>query len=375
MSNAKNRARMLGATKTLLATLAQTEPRTEILQAAIQALTELIHVKYGAIGLLDEQGDLALFVHFGMSEEESGRIAHPQKGQGLLGAVIRENAALRFDDMANDPRSIGFPANHPRMTSLLVVPISNADRVYGRIYLCDRFDKKAFSDDDEELALSFANALSLILDNARMMEELNTRHSRLVHKAYHDPLTNLPNRTLLCDRIGQVLSHALRNQTQAAILFCDLDGFKGINDSMGHQAGDQVLKTLSARLLSCVRGNDTVARIGGDEFVLVLPEIESVEHVGIVAQKILDAISQPAHIEGRDLPLSGSIGIAIYPFDGNTSEQLMQHADVAMYKAKDSGKNNYQYFTKSISVGCTKKTELLESQSSLESHAAHHSSS
>lgn len=349
MKHAKKRAKLLGATRALLATLAQTAPETELLQASIEALTDLLQVKYGAIGVLDEQGNLTQFVHTGMSAEVAARLKHPPEGRGLLGVVIREKAALRLDNMADDPRSEGFPPNHPKMTSLLAVPISNLDRVYGRIYLCDKLDKTAFSDDDEELALSLANAISLIMDNARKMDELKHEKSLLIYAAFHDPLTKLPNRALFCDRMVQALSRANRNQTQVAILFCDLDGFKPINDTMGHQAGDHVLKTMGERFTNCIREHDTVARVGGDEFVFVLSEMESVEHSATVAQKILNTISQPIPFDGHEIMLFGSIGIAIYPLDGEETEGLMKNADIAMYQAKRLGKNNYQYYEERVS--------------------------
>ncbi|HLP98615.1 MAG TPA: sensor domain-containing diguanylate cyclase [Sideroxyarcus sp.] len=341
MDNDTQHARMLVATKTLLATLVQAVPTNDVLQTAITALTELLQVRCGAIGLLDEQGYPAHFVQAGMSREESEQIMHHPKGLGLLGVVIRENISLRQDPAKGSHATAGQPTT----TSLLAVPISNTDRVYGRIYLCDRFDRNAFSDEDEELALSFARALAQLLDNARLMEELKSKQSRLVHTAYHDPLTNLPNRTLLCDRIGQVLCHAGRHQTQVALLFCDLDGFKAVNDSMGHLAGDQVLKAIGERFIGCMRGEDTVARVGGDEFVFVIDDVESLDQVATVAQKLLDAIARPIRVKSRDLRLSGSIGIALYPFDGDASEQLLRNADAAMYQAKESGKNNYQFFT------------------------------
>jgi GAF domain-containing protein len=246
MKPSKRRAKLLDATRTLLATLAKTAPETDLLQAGIEALAKLIEVKYGAISLLDEAGNILQFVYAGISGEDAKGMMHPPKGSGLLGAVIQKNAVIRLDNMADDPRSEGFPSGHPEMSSLLAVPISNLDHVYGRIYLCDKFDKSAFSDEDEKLALSFANAISLILDNARKINELKNEQSHLLHTAFHDPLTKLPNRVLLCDRIGQAMSHGSRNQTQVAILFCDLDGFKGINDTLGHHAGDHVLKTMGA---------------------------------------------------------------------------------------------------------------------------------
>ena len=354
MKRSKKRDKLLDATRTLLATLTRTANDTDLLQAGIEALAKLIQVKYGAIGVLDEAGHLAQFVYTGISTENVRKMAHPPGGGGLLGAVIRENTVLRLDNMADDQRSKGFPEHHPEMTSLLAVPISNLDRVYGRIYLCDKFDKTPFSDADEELASNFANALSLILDSARRMDELKKEQCQLIHAAFHDPLTNLPNRVLLRDRISQIMSHANRNQTQVAVMFCDLDGFKGVNDTLGHQAGDHILKTMAGRFTQCVRGNDTVARIGGDEFVFVLSVVESVEHAGTVAQKILNAISQQIFFGEHEIELSGSIGIALYPIDGEEAEHLVKNADIAMYQAKRRGKNNYQFFAEEPFAECAK---------------------
>jgi diguanylate cyclase (GGDEF)-like protein len=128
-----------------------------------------------------------------------------------------------------------------------------------------------------------------------------------------------------------------------AVMYCDLDGFKAVNDRLGHHAGDQVLKVMGERFASCMREEDTVARVGGDEFVFVLSEVASVEHAATVARKILDAIGQWLSVEGQEVMLSGSIGIAIYPFDGDGVEHLIKSADIAMYKAKGCGKNNFQF--------------------------------
>lgn len=345
MSYTKKRARLLNAIRALLTSLSRTSPETTMLQDSIETLMELIQVKYGAIGVLDEQGTLIQFVHAGMSAQQIQGISMPTpKGSGLLGIVIEKNVALRLDNMSEDPRSCGFPANHPHMTTLLAVPISNHDSVYGRIYLCDKLDQSPFNEEDEELVVNLANAIALIMDNARKMEVLKKSQIHLVHSAFHDPLTKLPNRALLCDRMVQALNHANRNQTQVAILYCDLDGFKAINDTLGHEAGDHVLKIIGERFVNCIRGNDTVARVGGDEFIFVLSEVESVENTGSVAGKILETISMPISFLNQDIRLYGSIGIAIYPLDGEDTECLVKNADRAMYMAKNRGKNNYQFF-------------------------------
>jgi diguanylate cyclase (GGDEF)-like protein len=183
------------------------------------------------------------------------------------------------------------------------------------------------------------------VETGRELAALKQQQHQLVHSAFHDPLTGLPNRTLLCDRIGQVLNQADRNRHESALLFCDLDGFKFINDNMGHAAGDKVLQTVSERLLQCVRSEDTVARIGGDEFVVVLAHIESADHTRVVAQKILDALALELCVEGAEIALSGSVGIAVYPFDGESAERLIRNADAAMYRAKEGGKNHFRFYT------------------------------
>lgn len=357
MRYSNKRAKLLNITRSLLATLTKNAPETDLLQSAIESLTQLIQVKYGAIGLLDETGKLTQFVHTGINTEEVEKIGHPPEGRGLLGVVVRENAVLRLDNMHDDPRSAGFPPNHPQMKTLLAVPISNQGRVYGRLYVCDRLDGAPFSDEDQELMASFASALSLILDNARKVDEMGKSQSTIA--ALHDPLTNLPNLALLYDRAGLVLSHANRDKHQVAFLFCGLDGFKAINESLGHEAGDHVLRTMAERFMDIMREEDTVARIGGDEFMFVLPDISSVMHIELVAQKILDAIAREIRIGDHNVSLSGSIGIAVYPNDGDTTESMVKNADIAMYKAKELGRNNYQFFSEALIADATGRLELF----------------
>lgn len=163
--------------------------------------------------------------------------------------------------------------------------------------------------------------------------------------AYYDPLTSLPNRVLFGDRLGQALAASRRGGGKVALLFLDLDRFKSINDSLGHAAGDSLLQSVADRLKLCIREMDSICRQGGDEFMVLLPGIEKREDVAAIAQKILAAMSDPHHIEGRNLVVSFSIGISIYPADADTPEALIQNADAAMYHAKEHGRNNFQFFT------------------------------
>jgi diguanylate cyclase (GGDEF)-like protein/PAS domain S-box-containing protein len=169
--------------------------------------------------------------------------------------------------------------------------------------------------------------------------------ARLRHQAYHDTVTGLPNRLLLNERIDEAVRHADHNRRLFAILFLDLDRFKRINDTLGHSAGDQLLKTIAERLVSCLRGSDTIARIGGDEFVVLLCGLAHAEDSVAIAQKIIQSLTSPIFLGRHELYVTVSIGISFYPNDGRDAHTLIKHADQAMYKAKDQGRNNYQLYT------------------------------
>ncbi|WP_179958243.1 diguanylate cyclase domain-containing protein [Chitinimonas arctica] len=168
---------------------------------------------------------------------------------------------------------------------------------------------------------------------------------KMIHLAQYDFLTDLPNRLLLNDRLNQAIILSNRNATQLAILFLDLDNFKHINDSWGHAVGDEILQSVSQRLSACVRNSDTVSRRGGDEFVILLSEIKDRGDPELIANKIIAAMAPP-HAAGKgELQITTSIGISVYPADGEDGDALMRNADAAMYEAKKQGRNNYQFFS------------------------------
>ncbi|HEY3416620.1 MAG TPA: EAL domain-containing protein [Armatimonadota bacterium] len=172
------------------------------------------------------------------------------------------------------------------------------------------------------------------------------RHAALLeHQAYHDALTGLPNRALFHDRLELALAHARRENAALAVMFLDLDHFKGINDTLGHFVGDQLLQETSARLVRCVRKADTVARLGGDEFTLLLPEINQPEDAALVARKVLEACSEPYLVGEQAILVTPSIGISIYPHDGKHAEALLHSADIAMYRTKMQGRNGYNLYS------------------------------
>jgi diguanylate cyclase (GGDEF)-like protein/PAS domain S-box-containing protein len=181
---------------------------------------------------------------------------------------------------------------------------------------------------------------------------------RMSYLAQHDSLTDLPNRILLSDRLTEAIAMAHRYRRKLAVLYVDVDRFKHINDSLGHDIGDRLLQSVAARLHACVRSSDTVSRQGGDEFVVLLSEVTHVQHAGISAEKILLALRTPHRIDQHELRLTVSIGIASYPDDGMEAEVLMKNADFAMYHAKESGRNNYQFFQPEMNIRAVERQSL-----------------
>ncbi len=184
---------------------------------------------------------------------------------------------------------------------------------------------------------------------------------KLAYTAQHDSLTDLPNRSLLNDRLGQAIAAAMRHRGSVAVLYLDLDRFKVINDSLGHRVGDRLLQSVALRLRESVRGSDTVSRIGGDEFVVLLSEVVQEQDAAHCADKLLKAIRLPYVLDDHELHVTGSIGIALHPADGITGEALLQNADSAMYEAKKHGRNNYQFYRSDLNSSAGAR-QALESR-------------
>ena len=201
--------------------------------------------------------------------------------------------------------------------------------------------------------------VACLLEDEREASELAT--VEIEHLAYHDALTGLPNRPLFVDRLIVALAQAGRANQKLAVFFLDLDHFKNINDSLGHSAGDTLLKAVADRVRRCVREGDTIARFGGDEFTLLIPTIENVEDAAKIAQKITETLKIPFMIAERELFVTTSIGISMYPNDGSDAETLVRNADSAMYRAKDQGRDNYQLYAPAMNARALERLALENS--------------
>ena len=231
-----------------------------------------------------------------------------------------------------------------------------------------RYEVKLLTKNGEERWVDFMAAsidfegAPAVLGTAFDITERKQAEETIRHLAYHDGLTSLPNRTLFEDRLTVTLAQARRKQRLAAVMFLDLDRFKVVNDTVGHAVGDQLLQSVAERLKTLVRDGDTVARVGGDEFTVLLPEVGCMEDAVEVAERILETLRRPWQVNGHEFRITTSIGIAMCPIDGEDAESLIRNADTAMYRAKDSGRDNYQLYTPAMN---SKIAERLAVESSL----------
>ena len=195
----------------------------------------------------------------------------------------------------------------------------------------------------------------------RDVREARALALQVTHTAEHDVLTGLPNRMLLNDRVGQAIAMAPRHLKKVVVLFLDLDGFKHINDSLGHPVGDKLLQSVAGRLVKCVSPTDTVSRQGGDEFVVLLSEVEQPEDAAITARRMLQAVAEAYSIGRNELHITASIGVSVYPDDGLDAETLIKNADTAMYQAKENGRQTYKFFKPAMNVRAVERQEIEES--------------
>lgn len=327
--------------------------RAESMQAALYAISEAanaaedlaalfrrIHEIIGEllpadnffIALRDgETGELGFPYH----ADQQGRVPTPQALEfGVLSAeVIHTGRALLLTPDSTDPVSANAPTGRGSLT-WLGVPLESHGGIMGALVVQSYTGAVHYTEQDKELLQFVSIQVAAAIERKRS-------YDRLQYLARHDQLTDLPNRALFQDRLRTALARVRRNRSRLAVLLLDMDEFKAVNDTFGHAMGDHLLREVALRLTHCVRESDTVGRLGGDEFVVLLDGISQPEDAAMVAGKILVTLGKAWAVRGETLRIAPSIGIAVYPEDGEDDEQLIRCADDAMYRAKRSGGNRY----------------------------------
>ena len=281
---------------------------------------------------------------------------HAGANDGSGGAAVFRRAAVIVTDLMRDPlweRYCGLAAAHG-YPSCWSTPIeSHEGAVLGTFALYSA--KEGAPTEVETRLIDVATRIASIAIQRKRAED------QIHFMANHDALTGLPNRTLLKDRLSQALLYAQRYDRWATVAFIDLDNFKVINDSLGHNAGDELLKTVANRMVDCVRATDTVVRLGGDEFVVLLPDQpKDIDAISATIQKLASAVAEPVNLDGHELRLTASMGIANYPSDGADADTLLANADAAMYRAKAAGRDNFRFYTPELNTKVHEKFLLQE---------------
>jgi diguanylate cyclase (GGDEF)-like protein len=340
--------------------IATAPDRDVFLRTLCDGLRELVHADLAIVPLDD--GNDETFTYQAACGRNAEMVLHrtmPKNDGGLCGWVFHHAETLCIPDLHHDFRVKQDVARALGVTTGVTAPLFRGEQVAGGLSAFRAGDP--FDQVDAELLTLFSQRVSIAFANMKLLEDLEQRviartaqlrenQARLTHLAHHDPLTDLPNRLLFEDRLKQAIAKARRAQETAALLFFDLDRFKEINDSLGHSVGDLVLCEVVRRLRAVVRESDTVARLGGDEFVIILEQVDGEEGVAEVARKVIQAMALPLSVAGREIALTGSIGISLYPDDGADVDALMKTADDAMYRAKALGRNNFQFYRRKSPV-------------------------
>ena len=343
----------------LLELIATGTPLPQVLDHILRLIDSQLPGTMGAVHLVSpDRNTLTLGAAFGLPQAYLATVTDVPIAEksGSCGTAAHRLQTVIVEDIANDPLWHGYSevASLHGLRACSSTPIlSELRQVLGTFALYYRSTHVPGSTERELIA--FATRL------AGIAIERQQAADRIGHMAHHDALTGLPNRTLLDDRIRQAVLHAQRQARQMTVLFIDLDNFKLINDTLGHNAGDILLMTVAERMTNCVRSSDTVIRLGGDEFVIVLADQAlGLDSLTQPIQKIHRAVAQPVLLAGKEIAVTCSIGMASYPADGADPDSLLMHADAAMYRAKQLGRNNVQHYTAEMHAAMQEKIQLQD---------------
>ncbi len=337
------------------AALSSTLDVDEVLDHILANLERVVQHDVSNVHLADAGADTARVVRVRGYDERN--LVAPTIGKPyriadapIFAEMIESGQPVAIPDTQADPAWVEFPEMR-WIRSYAAAPICLAGEVIGFLNI-DSAVPDYYTPAHAESLQVFADQAAIAIRNARLYEEAQREiaermraEETIKQMAYHDDLTGLPNRRLFNDRLTLELAHAQRNRQKLAVMLLDLDNFKDVNDALGHSAGDKLLQVVGDRLTSLLRKGDTIARMGGDEFMLLLPGITRLEDAAKTARKTLEAFRRPVEFDSHKFRITTSIGIALYPDDGEDSDTLVRNADIAMYRAKGAGRGNYQCYT------------------------------
>ena len=313
-------------------------PLQEILDAIVNAALELIGDETVNLRLLDpkDPSHLIRVAGRGYSADVAPFVKWVRAGDGAVGRAYAEGRLVVIEDYSNAPDRLSVLGDEG-LEAAMSAPVEENGRVIGALTVATHRKGRTYSETEQQMLVSIAGHASVALTNARSADSME-------HLAFHDLLTGLPNRALFVDRVTRALARSGRTPQTTAVLFADLDNLKEINDSLGHAAGDQLLKMVARRLQEALRPSDTAARFGGDEFAVLLEDIGSHEQVIRACERIMASLGAPLDILGTTVEPSASIGIALSGKEADNADRLLRHADLAMYEAKAAGKGTYAVY-------------------------------
>ncbi len=328
----------------------------EIMQRVVAKAARLTGADGSSIGLF--QGDHVFMKYvYNMPGEFIGLRLTPGEAKHIHYVASRRES-VAFNDTQTDDRIDAHFFSRFGIFSVLAAPLIIRDKVIGAICFYSLSQRGGFTEMYVDFAQKLSTAVSAALENARLYDSVRKMDEEIRHMAYHDALTGLPNRRLFNSLLTHEVAQSRRHDKKMAIFFLDLDRFKDINDTLGHDAGDELLKEVAERLKATVRACDTIARIGGDEFNIILADIDHVEVIADIAQKIVECFRKTFTIDGHEFHMSTSIGISIYPDDSEEISALLRYADIAMYHAKKVARNTYQFYDPEINVRTIERMQM-----------------
>jgi diguanylate cyclase (GGDEF)-like protein len=358
-------ARMLSALSATNEAMMRAKSRAEMFELVCESVSKGAKFTSTCIALVQPGSDyLEMVAVAGPSAESTRKVrlstnADHAEGRGLSGNAFRSGAPAVSNDYLSDPRGIAF---HPVVRadgarSGSAFPLKVQGRIAG-VMLFLSAEVNTFTAEFVDLLQRLADNVSFALENFDRADEKHRADERIEYLASHDSLTGLPNREMFNGLLRHTIDTARRNGRWFALLFIDLDRFKIINDSLGHDAGDMLLVEVASRLRDALRASDIVARLGGDEFVVILDGTSDRADVERVASHLLSVLGQPVQLSGHECHTTASIGIALYPEHGNDAATLTKNADMAMYQAKEDGKNSFRFFNGEIKVQSIERLQL-----------------